>query len=496
MKGLGLAGKPLFQLPQTGLRRYSIRRKIFITFFVITLGMTALNLAMLTQLFRSAGEYDLIVDRVARANAILPLTAEQLSLELWNTLVEKNPLDETTATEQMDRIRATVLDLRGTTQSAAARRQMEICARTTGTLERYVSQLLQQVREGAPMGEREKTIENVRGVAELVTDTLYQYISAEMRFCTTVNQDNQRHVRLWLVGNVAALLVLGGVFVFSLWVISNGINRPIDDLILATRKVAEGDFSARVPVTRESDEIALLASSFNSMIAQLQRLMDEVKQGATNLQQAELQLLQEQINPHFLYNTLETIIWMTETGDRTAVVELVRRLSVFFRTTLSQGQDMVPLHNELSHVESYLWIQKVRYKDILDYRIQVPEELHNCRIPKLSLQPLVENALYHGIKNKRDCGLIEITGERDGESILLMVSDDGAGMSAKRQHEVQARLDSGTISPSNEKGGVGLTNVQCRLRLYYGPQYGLALQSEEGAGTIVSIRVPCTIAIL
>lgn len=469
-------------------RRLTIKRKILVTFLVMALGMAALNLTMLGQLFRSAGEYDRIVDRVSSANALLPLTGEELSLELWNCLVEKTPLEESIALAQMERLKRTVLILRETAQSPAARRQMEICARTTGTLERYVRQLLTEIRASAPMDDREKTIENVRGVAELITDTLHQYISTEMTFCTQVNRENQHNVRLWLVVNLGALVLLGLILYVSLRVITISITRPIDELILTTQKVAEGNFRVRVPA-RSSDEIACLAASFNMMIGKLQQLMDAVKEGSANLQRAELQLLQEQINPHFLYNTLETIIWMTETGDRATVVELVRRLSVFFRTTLSQGRDLVSLRDELSHVESYLWIQKVRYKDILDYRIRVPEELREYRIPKLSLQPLVENALYHGIKNKRDCGLIEIIGERDAGGIQLLVSDDGVGMNQVRLDEVQRNIQDG--KPRKDVGGVGLTNVQSRVRLYCGPGYGLTIQSEEGAGTIVSLHI-CT----
>lgn len=158
--------------------------------------------------------------------------------------------------------------------------------------------------------------------------------------------------------------------------------------------------------------------------------MEDVTKEQMNLRKTELELLQSQINPHFLYNTLDTIIWFAADGQNEQVVQMVQDLSTFFRECLSKGEGLISLKDELLHVESYLKIQSVRYQDILDFSIDVPEEILGSNIIKMTLQPLVENALYHGIKRRREKGKIEINGVYDEDNIYLSVEDDGPGMDA------------------------------------------------------------------
>ena len=191
-----------------------------------------------------------------------------------------------------------------------------------------------------------------------------------------------------------------------------------------------------------------------------------------------------QINPHFLYNTMDTIIWLIEADRPQAAVEMVSNLSDFFRHSLSRGEDIIPLGEEEQHVRSYLQIQQARYKDILEYAVQIDAGLREARLPKLTLQPLVENALYHGIKRKRGRGCIRVTGQEDGDDVLLWITDDGAGMTEARLEELNRAMESG------ERLGFGLAAVHERLRLLFGSPYGLTLSSQEGAGTTVTVRFP------
>ena len=196
---------------------------------------------------------------------------------------------------------------------------------------------------------------------------------------------------------------------------------------------------------------------------------------------AQLIALQSQINPHFLYNTLDTIVWLVEGGMQQDAVDMITSLSVFFRTSLSKGKDIIPLSEEKRHTLSYLEIQQSRYRDIMEFEINIPPELDEVMVPKLTLQPLAENALYHGIKNKRGKGKILIEGFNLGDDMMLRVTDNGQGMTPERLYEVQEAIRTG------ERAGFGLAAVSERIALYYGPGYGLKISSTEGEGTVMEV---------
>ena len=209
-----------------------------------------------------------------------------------------------------------------------------------------------------------------------------------------------------------------------------------------------------------------------------------------NLKKAELRALQAQINPHFLYNTLDTIIWMAESKKTDQVVKIVTALSSFFRISLSKGMDWITIGEEVERIKSYLTIQKMRYHDILDFKIEVDSNVTENTILKLILQPLVENALYHGIKNKRQGGTISVRARRKGEDeVMLEVEDDGIGFTPQKLAQLRAELndDSGEIKTES---GYGIGNVNNRIRLYYGKQYGLSVESEYNTGTRVTLVIP------
>ena len=214
---------------------------------------------------------------------------------------------------------------------------------------------------------------------------------------------------------------------------------------------------------------------------------EQVKDEQKQLRKAEFELLQAQINPHFLYNTLDAIEWSAEAGNKDQVVSMVDSLSKFFRFSLSKGREIVTVRDELQHVKSYLEIQQIRYKDILTYDMNVAKDIYDYSIPKITIQPIVENALYHGIKNRRGGGKITITGAETEKDIVIQVKDNGIGMDVDRLEEVRRGL--------NEGGPVksivyGLYNVNERIRLNFGEEYGLSIDSEFGKGTTVLIRLP------
>ena len=263
---------------------------------------------------------------------------------------------------------------------------------------------------------------------------------------------------------------------------SKEISAPVSQICENIRAVGNGQFHIE-PVQTYDYEMGVLDDGVQTMSRRIEEFIEKEKQEQEQNRLREFQLLQAQINPHFLYNTLDTVVWLIEAGEKKEAMELVEKLSVFFRTFLSRGNDIISLKEELLHISSYLDIQKVRYGDIMDYEITIPESMMEVQIPKMTLQPLVENALYHGIKKIRRKGLIQITGEASEDEVILNVSDNGIGMTRERLEEVRRSMAEG------EKCGFGLSAVNERIKLYFGAQYGISIESEEGRGSRMIIRL-------
>lgn len=290
-----------------------------------------------------------------------------------------------------------------------------------------------------------------------------------------------------LLGLCAAVCLLLVVLV-SLRLAFN-ITQPLSLLSALMARAETGDFSVRFS-SPQQDEIGALGSSFNHMLAKIEALIAELYTEKQSRLEAQLKSLQEQIKPHFLYNTLDTISWMARAQNAMDVVRLVDALTNMFRVGLSSGRDYISLREEKSHVANYLYIQKVRYQEKLQYTIEIPEDFNEVTVPKLILQPLVENAIYHGIKLKRGGGTIRLTADADGGTLRLHVWDSGAGMTAQRLEELRRRKDRPRSEKEKEKGGFGLSYIAERIRLSYGAGYGIEIDSQEGEFTEVTVCLP------
>ena len=293
------------------------------------------------------------------------------------------------------------------------------------------------------------------------------------------------------MSSLVFLLILAGAYLLSQKVMQ-GITEPIQRLCRVTREAASGDFAVRAEENSEG-EMAVLNDSFNQMIEKIGNLVEDIRIEQLNLRATELKLLQAQINPHFLYNTLDTIIWLAEAGRKDEVVMMVTALSDFFRTTLSKGRDYITVKEEEAHIRSYLKIQQFRYQDILEYSIHIPEELYAYQILKLTLQPLVENALYHGIKNKRGLGHIRVSGWKEEGRLVFRVWDDGKGMEPERLDKVRRLIAGEEEVDRSDPSGFGLFNVAQRLKLNYGSQYGISVDSQYGEWTEAVIVIPAVL---
>ena len=284
---------------------------------------------------------------------------------------------------------------------------------------------------------------------------------------------------------VMTAIVLVAIAMILSSFIARSITLPIQKLRDSMKKVQEGDFKAADVVIPSQNEIGSLTTSFNAMTHRIEELMEENVKEQEQKRKIELKALQSQINPHFLYNTLDSIIWMAEGKKYEDVVLMTASLARLLRQSISNEDETVLIGQEIQYVKSYLTIQKMRYKDKLEFEINVDPFINSVHIVKLVLQPIVENALYHGLKYKESKGLLTVTGYQKNQNAVIEITDDGVGMDEEtlnhifEKHKVNYRSN-----------GVGVYNVQKRLCMYYGKEYGLHYESEPGHGTTVTVTIP------
>lgn len=288
------------------------------------------------------------------------------------------------------------------------------------------------------------------------------------------------------------LIILFGLPVS--YFLSRSISNPIHELATLMRKAEKGQLNVRYKEKRD-DEIGMLGASFNKMLKRIKALIHLTELQERKKRDAEFRSLQANINPHFLYNTLDTIQWMARKQKAENIATLIDSLAKFFRIGLSKGQDVIPLKKELEHVDSYLLIQMTRYRNKLSYHISIDEKLASYRVLKFILQPIVENAIYHGIKERRGLGKIMIRAEEQAGNLIIKVKDDGKGMSLERFNEINHALAHAITLTDNtdDKGegkAYGLLNVQARIKLAYGESYGIEISSKENVGTEVKLVLP------
>ena len=267
--------------------------------------------------------------------------------------------------------------------------------------------------------------------------------------------------------------------------IARNITFPIQKLRDSMKRVQKGDFSAAEIEVYSDNEIGSLTRSFNVMTHKIQDLMAQNIQEQEQKRKIELKALQSQINPHFLYNTLDSIIWMAEGKKNEEVVLMTASLARLLRQSISIENELVTIGQEIEYVRSYLTIQKMRYKDKLEFEINVDSRITHAQIIRLVLQPIVENAIYHGLKYKESKGMLKVHGYELGERIIIDITDDGVGMDEETLKHIYDKH-----KVNYHSNGVGVYNVQQRLVLYYGKEYGIIYHSEKGKGTTATVVIP------
>ncbi len=328
---------------------------------------------------------------------------------------------------------------------------------------------------------------------QIMRSTGWKVVGVNYRSELVENRDKIRSTYAFWGLTFFSITILLSIF------LSQQISRPIKQLRKTMQQVEQGNFNVRATIGTHN-EIGELSKTFNIMLSEIQKLVQRVTEQQELKRKSELKALQMQINPHFLYNTLDSIIWMAEGGKQQEVIAMSSSLARLFRLSISKNKEIIDIASEVEHVRNYLTIQKIRYKDKMDYRIEVPDEIKRYKTVKIILQPLVENAIYHGIKNKEGTGLIVIYGRKTNEGVELIVQDDGVGMSAEALQQLKDTIAGNgkksvttigeSSNPLSSHSGLGVHNVDERIKLYFGNSYGLEYESKEDFGTVVRIKLP------
>lgn len=479
-----------------GGKKSYLKQRLNMLLLVCLIPLTVMIVYLLFLMNRFSAQYDGIVTNITGANAYNLTFKEDMDYLMYIIAVNAERAEELVDTERpylmIDEAREDFGELYDRADVDYARNCLNGILKSLNSLEDRVREIEEDALvSGSYDRNMERLDMNIRILTELIQDQIQRYIYYEATNLQALREEIRADVvtALQMSGIMYAFILVGALLISRK--ITQDITQPIQRLCEVTRQAGKGDFAVRASED-SNNELSVLGSSFNRMVEEIGKLVEDIRVEQLNLRATELKLLQAQINPHFLYNTLDTIVWLAEAGKKEEVVWMVSALSNFFRTTLSKGRDYITVGEEESHIRSYLEIQQFRYRDILQYEVRIPEQIGGFMILKLTLQPLVENALYHGIKNKRGMGHIRVTGELDGEKLVFRVWDDGIGMSPERLEQVR-RMVRGEDQSEDRSSGFGLFNVWQRLQLNYGEGYGLEIDSVYGEWTESRVTIPTVI---
>lgn len=469
------------------LRINSIRKTLRVTNIVIIIATLVPFLINTLYYNITLNQYERIIENVYSANSLSSRLQGEIYTTIWNVVAGKTRFEDNTQYELVNRIRSRLDELEKSANSRDNGYLIQVARNTLDTMESYVDKIGENIAANRPVRENERLLGEISSVSDLLYDVIQKFVAAEMEIAHIQNTRIQRSLDLMTFFQVALFASILAFLLTNYKKLNRSINIPIYRLKTMASKIAQGDLSIRVdkPEISELDE---LTDSLNTMAEKLGALIAQNIQKQQNLQKAEMKALQAQIAPHFMYNTLDTILALAEDGQNENVATTTLALSNFFRLSLNKGRDWVSVAEEISHVESYLSIQKMRYGAILEYEIDIEESILKESMLKILLQPLVENAIYHGIKKTRRAGLIKLRGESRGGGLLFTVEDNGLGMESSELERLRENLSHYDVS--NPEMGFGLYNVFKRIQLYYETDNGLTMESEYHKGTTVTLRLP------
>lgn len=465
----------LFQTPDSIKRRMRFAQLSLVVLMLIP-AVLAIGL-----MWENSQRYHRVISHVEEISRLNPVIRDELLSSMMDVVSGRKRFSEGGQYQILEKANSQLDSL--IESGEASRVELEVSRRLLGTLEGYVDRLGQS----RTVDEQIAVNDEIGNVANLFLDMLQNAVNVEIKASAIASQRMQSGIRTALAVEILLLLVSLVVAYLTQTRMSSAIRVPLSRLENFANRIAGGQLSERAEEV-EVEELSTLSKRLNTMAAKLEQLMEQNRREQENLKKSELRTLQAQITPHFLYNTLDAIVWLAEAGQTSQVIEITNSLSDFFRISLNNGKDWVSIREEWEHLQGYLRIQKIRYRDILRYELEIDEGLKEQQMLKLLIQPLVENAIYHGIKNRRSGGLVRVEARMAGGNLRVTVADSGVGMEEQRLREVRLSLLTGDVAGSNS--GYGLYNVDKRIKLYYAQDRGLEITSVPGGGTTVVFSVP------
>ena len=435
-----------------------------------------------------AGKYHSSIKRMETIANLKSPVVNDISGAAWDIISGRDSIDNSKIYLKIHEVNDIINTITNETDSEN-RLSLIVASRTMQTLENYVDRLKENIASQVPVINNETIYVEINRVSALVDSMLNEYIAQEIALAGTMSVSLRIIIIVTAIAEVIIVLVCLLVRNRAVKSTAAFVRKPIEKLEEAAEKLSQGTLDARLADT-DVTELRNLTTQVNTMAKNLNSMMEKSVLDAKKLRKAELRTMQAQINPHFLYNTLDAIVWKAEAGEKDEVIQLTSALSDFFRISLSAGADWIPISQEKKHIEGYLKIQQTRYRDIMSYSIDIPDEIGDYYILKLLIQPLVENALYHGVKIKRGGGHISVSAREENGMLTFKVSDTGVGMTPEQLDALNDRMKKEQPTVGGASGGFGLVNVNLRIRLYYNQTEGLTIES-SAAGTDVSFSVPC-----
>lgn len=377
--------------------------------------------------------------------------------------------------------------LKDSSPSFDQQQTLDVAKRILDTDRHYVNTIKENIAAEKPISDSEAILVEIRNVNVLLKDTLQEFVTGEINLSNKKSNQIFQTIIILIFLEICLVVILVIIITRNKKNLNARIKVPMDKLLTSLSEVSKGNLDTQVE-SSEIVEFDILSSEVNQMTTQIKALLEQNDRKQQAIAKAELRALQAQITPHFIYNSLDAIITLSELDEPERVVETTLALSNFFKLTLNNGNDWVTVKQEIEHVTSYLQILKTRYGSILEYQITIDPKIEHVKMLKMILQPIVENAMYHGIKHSRQRGVIHINGRQQEESLIFEVNDNGVGMTTQQIKTLQKNIRE--LDPTGVSGGYGLYNIYRRLRLYFGETAELKIFSQENQGTTVTIILP------
>ena len=390
------------------LRKISLRKKLGIMIMVFFIPYTAITMFLLASMNGFYDEYNTIGENITLANKYNIEFKEDMDAVMYQMVIRSMTKEEVESQLNMrnpDDMISEAIEaferLEGSSFSSDAKESAKSIIHLLNTLQKRVDDINDRVKKSGYYDQNVLSLDtDIRIITELIQERIAEYNYYESDGMENVREEIGNRLDIIIQISITVFVIVVVISLTLAGLMSRSITNSIGNLEDTVAQFGQGNFAVRTKEAKDSD-LEVLYETFNSMADQIEVLVENIKQEQINSRNLELKLLQAQINPHFLYNTLDNIVWLVEDDRKEDAENIVTYLSQFFRTTLSGGRDFITLREEFQHIEAYLKIQSFRYRDILSFELDLPEELEGYLIIKMALQPIVENALYHGIKYKR-----------------------------------------------------------------------------------------------